>query len=217
MVKMQGITFSIHICGISDNMFSPKIMIYAPHDTIDIALSLEELSAYEVLRCRDLINYITSIEKIKNSLGGWGFDRLDFSSIYIEHKDYLVGISEDKLIFDVFEDFNSTHLYFHYFLVGGASISDEFQYFYRVYPNERTHINQPHIHVCKSGVEIRYSLDPIEPLDPLRHPHSRDNRKRIIPFIEKRIDWFWEQWNLYTKGYKGPAVGEDGKLYYPES
>ena len=42
----------------------------------------------------------------------------------------------------------------------------------------------PHVHISKSGVEIRYSLEDLTPMDPLVNPHKRDSKKIILPFLK---------------------------------
>ena len=75
----------------------------------------------------------------------------------------------------------------------------------------------PHVHVSKAGVEIRYSLETLQPIDPLKNPHQRDNKKIIIPFLEQHREEFLQLWNHYINGYTVPTYTEDMKQFYAET
>lgn len=50
----------------------------------------------------------------------------------------------------------------------------------------------PHVHVTKAGIDIRYSLETLLPIDPLVNPHKRDNKKIIVPFLQNNKINCWK-------------------------
>lgn len=75
----------------------------------------------------------------------------------------------------------------------------------------------PHVHVSKAGVEIRYSLETLLPMDSLVNPHKRDNKKIITPFLQRNQERLLEMWSYYTKGYTTPEITQEGQQFYSAS
>lgn len=81
----------------------------------------------------------------------------------------------------------------------------------------KIHEHLPHVHVSKAGVEIRYSLESLLPMDSLVNPHKRDNKKIITPFLQRNQERLLEMRSYYTKGYTTPEITQEGQQFYSES
>ena len=165
----------------------------------------------------DLIEYIKGDNKMREVLDEWGLETIDAEKVYIRHRDYLLGLREDKTLSSIFDYFVKVPLELIFFIVGGASIHNETDYRFTVHPNEDIHRYMPHVHVSKDDIEIRYSLETLQPIDPLVNPHKRDNKKIIIPFLKKKQKELMEFWQLYMDGYTSPQITQGGQQFYPES
>lgn len=75
----------------------------------------------------------------------------------------------------------------------------------------------PHVHVSKAELEIRYSLETLQPMDLLINPHKRDNKKIITPFLQHNHEKLLEMWILNTMGYSTPEINQDSQQFYSES
>ena len=80
-------------------------------------------------------------------------------------------------------------------------------------------MSTPHVHVKKYNVAPRYYLKTFERFkdDKYLREHERDEKKIIIPFLEKNKKWLWEEWDMYMNGYTPPIVTESGKQYCKET
>lgn len=214
---MSELHFNIYFCGMSEETFSDQIMIYKPLNTITISLSTSDLLQHEITYVSDLLDHLKNRDAMHGSLGTWELDNLNISNIYIAHQHCLFGLRSNKTVSDIFVDFNTNTLQFAYFVVAGASIHDETSYRFTIHPDEKIHDNMPHVHVSKAGVEIRYSLETLQPIDALTNPHKRDNKKIITPFLKQHHTQLMEMWNYYRKGYSTPEITERGQQFYPES
>ena len=154
---------------------------------------------------------------INERLGTWGLQNFSVATVYIQYRDYLLGMQKDKTISAIFRDLETHQLEFAHFEVGGASIHSETGYRFTIHTDEKIHAHMPHVHVSKGGVEIRYSLETLLPMDPPRNPHMRDDRKIIRPFLQHHQEQLFEMWRYYTKGYTVPEITQEGQQFYSES
>ena len=81
---------------------------------------------------------------------------------------------------------------------------------------KKNHMHMPHVHVWKDGVECRYALDTLKPIDKVKKPHKKDNKK-ITLFLRKNYNKLMELWNQYQKGYNTPELDQGGKQWCKES
>ena len=214
---MSDLQFSIFFCGMSEETFSEHIMIYKPNSSIVNNFTESDLRELGLTKASKLIDFLKNDANIRERLGTWGLDNFSVDTIYVRHNDYLLGLREDKLISDMFSDFQTQNLELSYFVVGGASFHNETSYRFTIHPDEKIHQDMPHVHVSKAGVEIRYSLEDLLPIDRLINPHKRDNRKIITPFLQSNRQKLLELWNYYNKGYTIPEVTQEGQQFYKES
>lgn len=214
---MRELKFNVHICGMSEETFTEQIMIYRPDHTITKVVSQKEADTLGITRISDLIEHIKHDHAMSEALGTWGLQTISIETVYIYHRDYLLRLRENKEISELFDYFHSDSLELHFFIVGGASIHNEKSYRFTVHPNEDIHRHMPHVHVSKGGVEIRYSLETLQPIDPLTNPHRGDNRKSIIPFLRANQEKLLELWQLYMDGYASPQITQEGQQFYAES
>lgn len=215
---MRKLIFNIYACGMSDKTFTKQIMIYRPFNTTTKIFSEEELRELGITYVSDLVEDIKRDHTMRDVLGEWGLENISAKTIYIQHRKYLLGLLDNKTIEDIFEYFDSENLKLAYFIVvGGASIHNETSYRFTVHPDEDIHRHMPHVHVSKDDVEIRYSLETLQPIDSLVNPHRRDNKKIIIPFLKKNQKKLLGFWQLYMDGYVSPAITQEGQQFYVES
>lgn len=215
---MDKLQFNVYFCGMSEETFSEQIMIYKPHDSIVESFTEATLRQFKIVNISELIGYLKKDTTIRESLGTWGLDNFTILTTYIQHKGYLLGLQEDKPILEIFRDFDTHQLEFAHFVVaGGASIHNETGYRFTIHPDEKIHEHMPHVHVSKAGLEIRYSLETLLPMDPLVNPHRRDHKKIIIPFLQHNHEKLLEMWRYYVKGYTAPEITQDGQQFYSES
>ena len=151
-------------------------------------------------------------------LGEYGAENLSAERVYIITQEALIGMQQDKTIVELFEYFSTEEIHLVYFLVGGASIHCS-GYRFTVHPKEEIHRHMPHVHVCKDGESVRYSLDTLERFeqDKLPREYKRDEKKVIIPYLLKNQTKLMGYWNHYMNGYTVPDEDEHGLQYYPES
>ena len=214
---MKKLRFSIHFCGMSDETFTEHIMIYKPHISIVEKFTVEDLERLGVCNISDLIAYMKTVKSIREDLGSWGMANFSYMTTYIGYKDYLLGLREDKTISEIFDYFDTDQLELSHFIVGGASIHNETNYRFTVHSDERIHEHMPHVHVLKAGIDIRYSLDSLQPIDSLVNPHRRDNRRIILPFLKTNHDKLLEMWRHNINGYSTPDITEEERQFYSES
>lgn len=215
---MDKLQFNIYFCGMSEETFSEQIMIYKPNSCIVKSFTKADLRDKNIVRVGELIDALKKDMVIRESLGSWALDNFTISTVYIKYRNCLLGLQKDKPILEVFRDFDTHQLEFAYFAVGGgASIHNETSYRFTVHPNEKIHEHMPHVHVLKAGVEIRYSLETLQPIDPLVNPHRRDNKKIIMPFLHQNHEQLLAMWRCCAKGYTAPEITQDGQQFYKES
>lgn len=211
---MRKLKFNIYVCGMSDKTFTKQIMIYRPINTTTKIFSEEDLRELGITYVSDLVENIKRDHAMRDVLGEWGLENINTKTIYIQHQKYLLGLLDNKTIEEIFDYFNSENLKFAYFIVGGASIHNETSYRFTVHPDEDIHRHMPHVHVSKDDVEIRYSLETLQPIDSLVNPHRRDNKKIIIPFLKKNQKKLLGFWQLYMDGYVSPEITQEGQQFY---
>lgn len=214
---MGILRFSFYFCGMSEETFSEQITIYKPNSSIIRNFTEETLQELSIVYISELVDFLKKDAVIIENLGPWGIENFSIATVYIQHHASLFGIQEDKTISSVFRDFETYQLEFAYFVVGGASIHNETSYKFTIHPDEKIHEYMPHVHVSKGGVEIRYSLETLLPIDSLINPHKRDNKKIITPFLQQHQEQLLEMWRYYTKGYTTPVISQEGKQFYKES
>lgn len=214
---MWNLRFNIYFCGMNEKTFTEQIMIYKPHKSIVRSFSYDTLQMLSIGNVSELIEHLKKDLDIVESLGDVGLESFNVLTVYIQHNDYLLGLQEDKPILELISDLRTYNLEFAYFVVGGASIHNESDYRFTIHPDEKIHEHKPHVHVSKAGVEIRYCLNTLLPIDPLVNPHQRDNKKIIIPFLRKNQERLLEMWNYYRTGYTTPLITQDGQQFYRES
>lgn len=212
---MNGLTFSLYLCGMCERMFTDEIMIYAPHTSITRYFDNADLGYLNITTVNQMIGHIKKEPILSMAMGKHMVEELTVSRIYIQHKDYLLGLQEDKPLSMISSELNEDLLRLAFFIVGGASANYD-GYLYIVHPRERIHAYKPHVHVRREGKDIRYSLDTLDPLDKLTNPHKKDN-KRIRECIRAHSNMFIGWWDEYMKGYMPPALSDDGRQYYSES
>jgi hypothetical protein len=214
---MYYLDFNIYLCGMCDEHFSDKIMIYKPYLSIKWSFDNETLVAEKVFNVIQLIEYVKTSKVIREALNDYELDNLSYITTYIKHNDYFLGMKCDRTISDIFRVLKTEHLEFVYFQVGGASLNSGKGYRFSVYCNEERHKNLPHVHVVKDGISARYSLETLEPIDCLTKPHKRDDKKHIRPFLEKERATLLDMWKYNMAGFSTPEISEDGFQYYNES
>ncbi len=214
---MRELRFNIYVCGMSEETFTEQIMICRPIHTAAKTFSEKVLNKLNIAHVGELIEHIKQDHAMREVLGEWGLENIGVETIYIRHRDYLLGLLEDKALSDIYDYFHAESLEMAYFIVGGASIYNETSYRFTVHPNEDIHRHMPHVHVAKDDVEIRYSLETLQPIDPLTNPHRRDNKKIIMPFLKKNQERLLGFWQLYMNGYTLPTISQEGKQFYSES
>lgn len=215
---MRCLSLSVYVSGMNEETYTEEIMIYKPFYDFTISFTVQELNRLNLFCVGELVTYIkNTYETLKQKLGIYGMVHFDYESTYIKVDSYLLGLQHDKTLSEIFEYFNTETLEFvHFFVAGGASIHNETQYRFTVHSDEKIHENMPHVHVKKSGVDIRYSLETLEAIDPLVYPHKRD-KKIILRFLKSHINLLREMWNHNINGYTTPTLSEDDKQYYKES
>ena len=213
---MKRVVVTVYISGESDEYFSDTVMIYKPHSSFRKKFVIDN-GKENVDRISDLIDKFKS-EANKDELDGWFMESMNFKTIYIKTDNALLGIQEDKNITDVFDFFRCEKLDFVFFDVGGAS-AEYMGYRFTVHPNEEIHRNTPHVHVKKCDEEVRYYLDTLErfPKDKVSREIMRDEKKIIIPYLQKNKSKLYRYWNEYINGYIPPMEDADGRQYYVES
>lgn len=211
------IRFCLHFCGVSEETFTDQIMIYQPNYSIERTYTAGELEQFGVHTVSGLIEYIKQSQEIQKNLGDWGMENFTWEHAYVLHQDYMLGLNEDKSLDDILSYLGVDYLDLVWFQVGGASLHNELGYTFTVRSREHNHQHLPHVHVSKDGAEARYALETLEPLDPLKQPLKRDDKKVIRPFLQKNQNRLKEMWRHNMNGYYTPSLSQEGKQFYPES
>ena len=214
IIQMGKVIFKLNICGISDNLFADKIMIYQPLSVVQRVYSTEELQSRQIQTVSELINHIKSDESIKTHIDDYSYQQFGIDTVYIFNKRYLFGFRENKEFSYLFDFFRTNTIELHYFICGGASFNNDLHYKFIIHTDEDIHKYKPHVHVKKEGKEVRYSLLDFEPMDELVYPHKRDSRKIIIPYIRKHQKEWLKLWSTYQNGFEIPVITENGNQYY---
>lgn len=211
---MKRIIFTVYHCEMSDELYLDNIMIYKPFESFSKSFDWNELDSLP----HSVTGVIEWFKVIARNQNVYITDCLNLDTIYIKINDELLGFTEDKQISDIFSYFEKDLIEFAFFVVGGASFHYD-GYLFIVHPNEEIHKNTPHVHVRRDEEEVRYCLDTLErfPNDKMSRRFSKDEKKRIIPFLRENKDKLYEHWNLYVNGYTTPAISEEGKQFYKES
>ena len=217
---MKRLIIQISISGMCEENFTDKINIYKPCATIERRISFPDFAEMKINRVSDLITYFkNNIDELENLIGAWGIENFNYQTIYIKHQDYLLGFQEDKLLSEIFEQFDTNKLVFIYIVVAGEASIHCAGYKFVIHPNESIHKHHPHVHVIRDDISVRYSLTSLErfPQDRPSREHLRDEKKTIIPTLIKNEKRLLDFWNLYMHGYIPPAEDEQGNQFYKES
>lgn len=219
---MKSIEFTVYlIAGMSDDTFSPIIMVDKPYEEIRTVLTFQELTELDIQCVSDLIEYIkTTHPDMEAKIGSYGMENFCYQNIYLVRDDYWVGLQDDKEINTIFEDFQNNSLTFAYLYVAGGASRNHMGYKFVVHlSREDIHANAPHVHVERDGVSVRYSLVTFERKNPDEPTwaHRRDEKKIIIPYIKSNRDVLMGYWDLAMKGYRPPQIDEQGHQYCSES
>ena len=207
----------LYFCGMGEDTFTDQIMIWRPNYSIARIYPAGELERLGVHTVGELAEYIKLSREIQENLGDWGMENFTWEHVYVRHEDYMLGLDEDKFLEAICRYLNTDHLELAWFQAGGASLHNEQGYTFTVRSRERNHQHLPHVHVSKGGVEARYALETLEPLDPLKQPLKKDDKNVIRPFLRANQNRLKELWRHNMNGYYTPALSEEGKQFYPES
>lgn len=219
---MKTIEFEICTCGMSEEMFSDKIMIPRPFHTHKIIYTWEECVSKNMLYISDIIAAVSRAnDDADPPFFHYSMDECTFQTVYVKYQDCLLGLAEDKLLTDLFAVINSDTLSIVYIFVAGGASLGYWGYRFIVHSDEYVHKDSPHphVHVVKDGISVRYYLDSLERFqeDKPTRAHLRDERKKIKPFLKSNQKKLLEFWDLAMKGYMPPTVNEVGEQFYPES
>lgn len=219
---MKTIEYTIYlVAGMSEETFSPVIMVDKPYAEIMTSFTWQELAALGIRRVSDLIDHIkTKRWDMEAEIGSFGMENFCYQNTYLMRDGYLVGLEDNKEIDSIFEDFQTDSLSFAYLYVAGGASRHHMGYKFVVHlSREDIHANDPHVHVERDGVSVRYSLVTFERKSPDEPTwaHRRDEKKIIIPYIKNNRDILMGYWDLAMKGYRPPQLDEQGHQYCSES
>ena len=219
---MKSLELTIYlITGMSEETFSPIIMVGNPYDRIHTAYTWQELSEQGIKRVSDLIENIkTKNPDLESKIGSHGIENFCYQNVYLKQDDYLVGLQEDKELNTIFEDFQSDSLSFAYLYVAGGASLHYMGFKFDVHlSREQIHAYKPHVHVIHDDVSVRYSLETFErfPQDKYSRIHNQHEKKRILPFLRAHKEELMNLWRMAMNGYIPPIIAEDGCQYCKES
>ncbi len=214
---MRTIEFKVHFCGMNKELYAEHCMIYKPVHSLTKKYLLTDLRDKSIIYFSELIQYIKTDPQIKKQLSELETEMFDVQTIFFKHQNFLLGLQEDKAIEQVFEDMETNSLQMRFFVVGGASLHNEFGYRFVIKSKEKGHEHMPHVHVEHADGTVRFLLETLEPIDDMIQPHKRDYNNRILPILENIKPQLIEQWNKNIKGYTTPALSENGNQFYSVS
>ena len=211
---MKKITFTVFYCGMSEDLFDEKIMIYKPISNFSKTFTWEK-NKNSFATAKELVDVFGNIAKEENV---YLPDYYGIDSIYIRTDIGLIGLTVDKKIEDIYCYFKQELIDLVFFVVGGASLHCN-GYLFIVHPNEDIHKNTPHVHVRRDDEETRYYLDSLERFenDKVSRRFLKDEKKIIKPFLSDNKGLLYKYWDMSINGYTTPQINEDGKQYYSES
>ena len=216
---MKSITFTIHSStGSSEERYSRYIMIDKPKMSISFYFNEEDLETLEIQSVSQLVHEVkTTNHCVEEMIADWGMENFTVQTTYIKRKDHLLAFEQDKTLAEVFTDFQTDHLELvHFYVAGGASFECQ-GYRFMVHTNEGNHQHLPHVHVIKDDENVRYSLVTLKRLDDCSRTFLRDEKKKILPALEKHLPRLQEYWTAAMGGYRPPEFDLKNKQYYPES
>lgn len=216
---MKEITFEIHsVGGMDAEFYSQEILIRKPKISVIFSFAEEDLEILDIHCISQLIHHIKTVNHCVESLfSESGMENFSVQTTYIKQKDYLLGIENDKALDQVFSDFQTEHLTFLHFYVGGGGSIEYNGYRFAVHSDESIHKHMPHVHVIKDEESVRYSLITLERIDDCSHVFLRDEKKIILPALKKHLPRLQEFWTAAMGGYRPPEFDFNNKQYYPES
>lgn len=218
----KQIIFEVSIAGMSEQLYSKRIIIYKPFHTVSTSYSLVDCASRSISKVSDLIDVaISELEASDSTIRSYGMDECNYRTIYIKHRGCLLGLEEDKSITDLINALQEDTLILTYIYVAGGASLGNFGYRFVVHSDEYVHKDSPHphVHVIKDNISVRYYLDTLERFeqDKPSRTHLRDERKIIKPFLRKNKARFLHYWNLAVQGFFPPEENEKGKQFYRES
>lgn len=216
---MKRISFEIHyVDGMNEEYLSQSILIRKPKISVVFSFDEEDLEILGIQCIRQLIHHIKTVNHCVESLiDVSGMDNFSVQTTYIKQKDYLLCLEDDKTLDQVFLDFQTEHLTFLLFFVGGGGSIECNGYRFAVHSDEKIHEHMPHVHVIKGKESVRYSLVTLKRIDNCSHVFLRDEKKIILPALKKYLPRLQEFWTAAMGGYRPPEFDFDNKQYYPES
>lgn len=218
---MSKITLNIHFCaGMSGNTFSQTIMVDKPYDTIHTTFTWDDCLKLGIEHVSDLIEQtLKQNPTLQSEIGTYAIEQITYKNIYVASGRYLIGLQDDKKLADILADFGTDSLEFVYIYVAGGASMHHMGYLFVVHPREQIHAFNPHVHVVRDGISVRYSLDTFKrfPQDKYSREHDRDEKKIIRPYLQKNRDELMRYWNLAMNGYIPPVKDEEGHQYCKES
>ena len=219
MKRMKKITLEIHsVGGMTDEFYSQEILIGKPKISIIFTFDEEDLDILDIHCISQLIHHIKTYNRCVESLiSDTGMENFSVQTTYIKQRDYLLGLEGDKTLDQVFVYFQTEHVTFLHFYVGGGGSIECNGYHFAVYSDERNHEHLPHVHVKKDGESVRYSLVTLKRIDDCSYVFLRDEKKKILPALKKYLPRLQEYWTAAMGGYRPPEFDFDNKQYYPES
>ena len=216
---MKTLTFTVHyVGGMDDEFYSRHILISKPKMSIVFSFDEQELEELEIQSLSQLIHEVKTTNRcIEEMISDLGMENFSVETTYLKRKDYLLAFIQDKDLEDIFADFNTDHLELvHFFVAGGGSIECH-GYRFMVHTNEGNHQYLPHVHVIKDDENVRYSLVTLKRLDDCSRNFLKDEKKKILPALEKHLPRLQEYWTAAMGGYRPPEFDLKNKQYYPES
>ena len=219
---MKSLDFTVYlIAGMTEETFSPLIMVGNPYDRIQASYTWRELSEQGINQVSDLIENIKKKNTdIESKIGSFGMENFCYQNVYLRREEYLVGLQEDKELKAIFEDFQSDSLSFVYLYVAGGASLHYMGFKFDVHlSREQIHAYKPHVHVIHDDISVRYSLETFErfPKDKYSRFHDQHEKKRILPFLRDHKEELMDLWKLAMNGYIPPQIAENGCQYCKES
>lgn len=215
----RTIAFHLCICGMSDELFSEKIMIYKPFRDVVESISFQECVEKNLLSLGDVVGYVVqksdtiSTEVLRHGLS------IGLGSVYVLYDGYLLRPRCEKQLVEMFDYLATDRIDIYYIYVAGGASLHYHGFSFTVHSNEDIHKETPHVHVGDDDNDTRYSLESFQ-----RYEDDKTNRhilksekKIIIPFIKKHQNELMRLWNLNVHGYDTPLLDINLNQFYPES
>lgn len=214
MEKANIVHVNVNMVGMSLDYYSDKIHANKPYEVFQWTSEEKHLddgrmlSFYVNSAVRDYLDTVSDDGLLAQEINL-------YSKVFIKYGEYFVSLGMDKNINDIIRDLELELLCVEIFVFGGGASLQNHGYSFVVHSEESVHKYKPHIHVKRDGESVRYMLDPIERFenDKVSRGFIRDEKKIIIPFIEKNQALFKKWWNKSMQGYNMPELDDQGVQY----